>query len=73
MVKDGKRLTQFEREDAARQSRERSYAQALQLFESLWDESRAFRSAGQAEPLAGLDADIAIARVLNGLRPPRHV
>ena len=73
MVKDGKRLAQFEREDAARQSRERSYAQALQLFESLWNEVRALQPPGETDRLAGLEADIAIARTLNGLRPPGHV
>jgi hypothetical protein len=73
MVKDGKRLAQFEREDATRQSRERSYAQALQQFESLWNEARALQPADRADWRAGLDADIAIARTLNGLRPPRHV
>jgi hypothetical protein len=73
MVKDGKRLAQFERGDAARQSRERSYAQALQLFEALWNEARSLQPAAEMDRLAGLEADIAIARTLNALRPPRHV
>jgi hypothetical protein len=68
MVKDAQRLAQFEREDAARQQRD--FTQALRLFESLWNEARAL---GETDWRTGLEADIAIARTLNGLRSSRHV
>jgi len=73
MVKDAKVLAQFERDDAARQSHDRSYAQALQLFESLWNEARALQSAGKSDGLTGLEADFEIARTLNALAHPGHV
>ena len=73
MVKDAKRLAQFERVDAARSGCERDYAQALRLFESLWSEARALGTVAAADPLAGLEADIEIARTLNALGHPRHV
>lgn len=73
MVKNTERLAQFERDDAARAGRDRSYEQALRLFESLWREARALGAVGSGDPLIGLEADIEIARTLNALRRPDHV
>ena len=73
MVKNAERLAKFEREEAARHAKDRSYEQALRLFESLWQEARALGAVDAGDPLRGLEADIEIARTLNALRHPGHV
>jgi hypothetical protein len=70
MLKDAEGVAEFEREQARRG---RSYDEALRLFESLWQEARALGSVGAGDPLRGLDADIELARTLNGLRSSRNV
>jgi hypothetical protein len=73
MVKDAQRLAEFEHADVARPGGGRNYAQALALFESLWNEARALQAVPPADPLAGVETDIEIARTLNALPQSGHV
>ncbi len=68
MVKNPQLLANLERDEAGRRGRELTYAQALRLFESLWDEARKLGAVNTDDPYFGLEADIEIARTLNALR-----
>jgi hypothetical protein len=73
MVKDAEQLAQFARAQARRPEGQLSYAQALRLFEALWQEACALGSVDTRDPLHGLAADLEVARTLNALRTRGHV
>ncbi len=71
MVRDGETLRRFE-EDLIRREPQRSFRDALKLYEAMWKEAVALGVLPLADPLEGIEADIELARVLNCLKtaPP---
>ena len=63
MIKDRALLTRFEQALLKRESF--TYAESLRIMESLWQEGRALGVLPPADPLAGIETDIKIARILN--------
>ena len=71
MVRDGDTLRDFE-EDLIRREPQRSFQEALKLYEAMWKEAVALGVLPLADPLEGIEADIELARLLNCLKttPP---
>ena len=67
MVRDGETLRRFE-EDLMRREPQRSFQDALKLYEAMWKEAVALGVLPLADPLDGIEADIELARVLNCLK-----
>lgn len=64
MIKDPEIPAKFE--DDLMRGRERlSYEQARKLFTAMWLESLTLGVLPAADPLAGIDVDIRVARILN--------
>jgi hypothetical protein len=58
MMKNPRMLKQFEKEKL-------NYAEALKLFEAMWNEAVALKVLPSKDPLEGIEKDIKIARILN--------
>jgi hypothetical protein len=63
MVKNPKRLAEFELEELKKESI--PYAEALKRFEGLWQEGIVLGVLPPKNPLEGIETDIRIARILN--------
>ena len=64
MIKDVEILRKFERNFASSQGR-LPYAQSRKLFAAMWKEGVTLGVFPSVDPLAGVDVDIRIARILN--------
>jgi hypothetical protein len=64
MVRDGDTLRHFE-EDLIRREPQRSFQEALKLYEAMWKEAVALGVLPLSDPLGGIEADFELARVLN--------
>jgi len=69
MIEPTRRLAEFEARYGREAFRQLSYAEALALFTALWTEARAVGAGSGDDWRADLEADFAIARVVNGLPP----
>ena len=67
VVREEKALYEFERRYAAELDSLYSYAEAALLYEELWLRGRECGAISDAEPLEGVQADIEMARTLNGV------
>lgn len=63
MVKNSRLLIELERSLIKREKH--TYAEALKLMESLWEQARSLGVLPLADPLAGIESDIKLARILN--------
>ena len=63
MIKDIALLARFEQALLKRESF--TYKESLRIMESLWQEGCALGVLPPADPLAGIETDIKIARILN--------
>lgn len=68
MVKNPKRLAEFEREQLKEESL--SYSEALRIFEALWEEGVSLGVLPPEDPLEGIETDIRVARILNSCMTP---
>lgn len=66
VIRSTPELQRFERE-YARSRRDMSYAEALAVFEALWEEARALNPDFPGDWRADIEPDLELARVLNGL------
>jgi len=64
MVRDVHTLRRFE-DDLIRREPQRSFREALQLYEAMWKEGVTLGILPLSNPLDGIEADIELARVLN--------
>ena len=64
MVRDGDTLRRFE-EDLIRREPQRSFQEALKMYEAMWKEAVTLGILPLSDPLDGVEADIELARVLN--------
>ncbi|HPD21081.1 MAG: hypothetical protein QM299_11965 [Pseudomonadota bacterium] len=64
MVRRPDLLKKFE-DDLAREEGRVPHARAMEIFSSLWHEGRALGVLPGEDPLAGIEVDIRLARVLN--------
>ncbi len=64
MVRDDRTLRRFE-DDLIRREPQRSFQEALRLYEAMWKEGVTLGILPLADPLDGIEADIELARVLN--------
>ncbi len=64
MIKNSEILASFE-DDLMRSQERLSYEQVRKLFTAMWLESRTFGVFPAADPLAGIDVDIRLARILH--------
>ena len=64
MVRRPDLLKKFE-DDLARKEGRVPYARAMEIFSSLWHEGRILGVLPGEDPLAGIEVDIRLARVLN--------
>lgn len=70
MIEPTRRLAELEARYGREAFRQLSYAEALALFTALWTEARAVAGAEfGGDWRADLEADLAIARAVNGLPP----
>lgn len=69
MIRNPDAVAAFEREYALQHLRHMDYLTALGIFTGLWLEARQLHPGFTQEWQAGLDADFAIARAVNGLPP----
>lgn len=67
MVRDVHTLRRFE-DDLIRREPQRSFREALQLYEAMWKEGVTLGILPLSDPLDGIEADIELARVLNCLK-----
>ena len=67
MVRDADTLRRFE-EDLAKKEPQRSFQEALKLYEAMWKEAVALGVLPLPDPLDGIEADIELARMLNCLK-----
>jgi len=67
------KLDEIDRRHARERLADRSYAQALEIFAALWREAAALRSDFSGDWRDDLAPDLAIARAVNGLPPPRRL
>jgi len=67
MVRDGDTLRRFE-EDLIRREPQRSFQEALKMYEAMWKEAVTLGILPLSDPLDGVEADIELARVLNCLK-----
>ncbi|MBI4824589.1 MAG: hypothetical protein HY805_10240 [Nitrospirae bacterium] len=63
MIKNAKLLSEFE--DRLLRQERLSYKEALKLFEAMWKEAVSFGVLPLKDPMEDLEADIALAKVLN--------
>lgn len=64
MIKDSEILRKFERNFIGSQGR-LPHAQSLELFAAMWQEGVTLGVFPYADPLAGVEVDIRMARILN--------
>ncbi|MBN2381683.1 hypothetical protein JXQ70_02250 [bacterium] len=64
MLRRTELFEQFELDYHRRQS-DLTYAQALSIYEALWQHACALKAIPLADPLDGIDVDIRIARILH--------
>jgi hypothetical protein len=64
MVRHPEILKRFE-DDLARKEGRVPYAQAMKMFSSLWQEGKELGVISGKDPLAGIEVDIRLAKVLN--------
>jgi hypothetical protein len=64
MVRDANTLRSFE-EELVKRGPQRSFREALQLYEAMWKEGVSLGVLPLSDPLDGIAADIELARVLN--------
>ena len=69
MIRSSPELSRFEREYARSRGRTTSYAEAMEIFEALWDEAKALNPDFPGHWESDLVPDLAIARAINGLPP----
>ena len=69
MISPSDRLAQFEARYLREAFRELTYEQALERFAALWAEACALNERIGEDWREDLDADIAVARAVNGLPP----
>ena len=69
MIRDTQRLRDFEARYRREAFRNRTYAEALAIFEALWMEACQLNPDFGDDWREDLEADIALARALNGLPP----
>ena len=67
MVRDVDTLRRFE-DDLIRREPQRSFREALKLYEAMWKEAVTLGILPLSDPLDGIEADIELARVLNALK-----
>jgi hypothetical protein len=67
VVREEKALYEFERQYAGAFGSLFSYREAALLYEELWLRGLECGAISEANPLEGIEADIEMARVLNGL------
>jgi len=67
MIRDANTLRRFE-EDLIRKEPQRSFQEALKLYEAMWKEAVALGVLPLSDPLDGIEADLELARVLNCLK-----
>ena len=63
MIKDAKLLAEFE--DGELRKERLSHAEAMKLFEAMWQEAVSLGALPLKDPLEDIEADIELARVLN--------
>lgn len=66
MIKDERLLAEFEENELRKEKPD--YEKALRLFEAMWKEAMLLGVLPMKDPLEGIEADIKIARILNGVR-----
>ncbi|UCG39273.1 MAG: hypothetical protein JSV00_03300 [bacterium] len=64
MIRDHDAVRRFE-DALAREEGRLDHGQALELFTRLWEEGRALGVLPPADPLEGIETDLAMARILN--------
>ena len=69
MIRDSQRLRDFEARYRREAFRNLTYEEALAIFEALWIEARQLNPDFGDDWQEDLEADFALARVLNGLPP----
>lgn len=69
MIRDSQRLRDFEARYRREAFRNLTYEEALAIFEALWIEARQLNPDFGDDWREDLEADFALARVLNGLPP----
>ena len=69
MIRSSPELESFERDYARARGKTATYAQALEIFEALWDEAKALNPDFPGDWKADLVPDLAVARAINGLPP----
>ncbi len=67
MVRDVDALRSFE-EDLSKKEPQRSFREALKLYEAMWKEAVTLGVLPLSDPLDGIEADFELARVLNCLK-----
>lgn len=67
MIRHTEKLAQFERWYSATHLASRSFDEALVIFAALWDEARQLRPEMPTDWREDVQADIELARVLNGI------
>ena len=65
MIKDAEFLAEFE--DELLKKERFDYTAGLRILEAMWDEAKALGVVPFKDPLEGIEVDIRIARILNGL------
>lgn len=69
MIPPSRRLEQFEAAYQREAFRDLSYQQALEWFGALWAEARTLNPDIGRDWIADLEADLVVARAVNGLPP----
>ena len=67
MIRDVRALGRFE-DDLLKKGPQPSFREALQLFESMWNEGVALGTLPLSDRLEGIEVDIELARILNCLK-----
>jgi hypothetical protein len=67
MIRDEEALRRFE-EDLIKREPQRTFREALQLFDAMWQEGVTLGILSLSDPLDGIAVDIELARVLNCLK-----
>jgi hypothetical protein len=67
MIRNSETLERFERDYVRRRYANMTYAEALQIFAALWQHARALNPGFPDNWREDVEADIELARVLNGL------
>jgi hypothetical protein len=69
MIRSSSELERFERDDARLRLATMTHAEALAIFEALWDEAVALNPDFPGDWRDDIAADLSIARAINGLPP----